>query len=55
MLFTSAATALFVTRYANLKNYEDELDYVDSVDLETEGAILEADLVSVGALSAGDD
>ena len=55
VLFTSGATALFVTRYANLKNYEDELDYVDSVDLETEGAILEADLVSVGALSAGDD
>ena len=55
VLFTSGATALFVTRYANLKNDEDELDYVDSEDLESEGAILEADLVSVGALRAGDD
>ncbi|MBA45467.1 MAG: hypothetical protein CMB31_02630 [Euryarchaeota archaeon] len=53
VIFTSGATALFVTRYANPS--DDDFDYIDSNDLEAEGAVLEADLVSVGALSAGDD
>ena len=53
VIFTSGATALFVTRFSNT---EDEyFEYIDSTDLEAEGAVLEADLVSVGALRAGDD
>ena len=53
VLFTSGATALFVSRFSNSDN--EEYEYIDSDDLEAEGAALEADLVSVGALSAGDD
>ena len=53
VLFTSGATALFVSRYSN--SDDEEYEYIDSNDLEEEGAALEADLVSVGALIAGDD
>ena len=53
VLFTSGATALFVARYSNSE--DEEYEYIDSDDLEAEGAALEADLVSVGALSASDD
>ena len=53
VLFTSGATALFVSRYSNSE--DEEYEYIDSDDLEAEGAALEADLVSVGALSASDD
>ena len=53
VLFTSGATALFISRYSNPP--DEEYEYIGSDDLEAEGAALEADLVSVGALSAGDD
>lgn len=53
VIFTSATTALYVSRYGILN--DDENEYDDEVDLEAEGAVLEADLVSVGALRAGDD
>ena len=52
VLFTSGATALFISRYSNPP--DEEYEYIGSDDLEAEGAALEADLVSVGALSAGD-